>query len=323
MRPVVQLALILSAVTVSISAQAATGSETFTPTYTTTQNATKHFRGFVRSERAQNFLAVANRKSFVSATNVVPGQYSMKGQAGPVEDQGQCGSCWDFSLTSVLRGTWIMEGNDPGRLSFNYLLNCATTEQACNGGDFSAADYFIAPKGAPAYGSDGDYTAGEAGVSGTCQAEPAISSTVDYHMLGNGGAPSFQDIAYVVGVLHRPVSIDVAADDSWDTYKSGVFNNCSNTQIDHMVAIEGYDCETSVDSNGNCVFDSKGNLPPGVGRWIVRNSWGASWGEEGYIEIKATDKTGALCAAVATDALYYDVTQSQVNSQIEALLGKL
>jgi cathepsin L len=255
--------------------------------------------------------------SFTSQANTVPGHASLRGKAGPVEDQGQCGSCWDFSLTETLRGTWITKGKDPGRLSFNYLLNCDTTMQACNGGDFAAADLFVHPLGAPAYGSDGDYTAGVTGTGGKCQQAKPVASTVSYKLLGKDGGnypnnpdPSFQDIAYVISVLHQPVSIDVAVDDSFQQYSSGIYNNCSfngAANINHMVVIDGYDCEKSVDKNGNCVFDSNGNLPNGVGRWIVRNSWNTSWGDDGYITIKATDSKGEKCDAVATDALFYDI----------------
>jgi C1A family cysteine protease len=281
------------------------------PTYISRTYSSPHAKGFIQSEKNKAFVKSAPHQSFTSATTAIPATYSLQGQAGPVEDQGQCGSCWDFSLTSVLRGTWIMAGKDSGRLSFNYLLNCATDQQGCNGGDFNAAAWFTAPKGAPAYGSDGDYTA----MSGSCVQSPVVASSVAYHMLGNDSptnttSPSYKDIAYVLSTLHRPVSIDVAADDGWQSYAGGLYNGCSDEKvadIDHMVVIEGYDCETSVDGNGNCVFDANGNLPPGVGTWTIRNSWGTSWGEDGYIVTKATDSKGFRCNAVATTALYFDV----------------
>ncbi|MGZ3652573.1 MAG: C1 family peptidase [Bdellovibrionota bacterium] len=236
---------------------------------------------------------------------VVPARYSMRGKAGPVENQGSCGSCWDFSLTSVLRGTKIMSGKDPGRLSFNYLLNCDRQMYGCNGGTFSAASYLDNPRGAPAYGSDGAYTARQS----SCVSRSPVASAVRYHMLGSsGGNPSFRDIAYVLGVLHRPVSVDVYANAKWQSYGGGVFNGCTQARsTNHMVAIEGYDCESSVDSAGNCVFDQNGNLPPGVGTWIVRNSWGKNWGNGGYMTSKATDRQGQRCNALASSALYFDI----------------
>jgi C1A family cysteine protease len=288
---------------------APTGALASAPTFSTKNYQVKHATGLKLTQRNKDFLSAKIRTSF--ADQVVPAQGSLRGKVGPVEDQGQCGSCWDFSLTEVLRGTMIAAGKDPGRLSFNYLLNCATTMQGCNGGDFSAADFFINPKGAPKYGYDGDYT----GVDGTCQAPEAksvIAKAKAYHLLGSEaqGVVSFRDIAYVVGVLHLPVSVDLdASDGDFMNYSGGVYNQCAgNAQaIDHMVVVEGYDCEKSVDAAGNCAFDKDGNLPAGVGTWLIKNSWGDSWGDAGYITIKATDATGAKCQALATDALYFDL----------------
>ena len=288
--------------------------------YTVKNYGIHHAKGLKQTARGDRFMKTAPKRSFLSATETVPSTYTLRGQAGPVEDQGQCGSCWDFSLTSVLRGTWIMSGKDPGRLSFNYLLNCATEMQGCDGGYFDAANHFVSPAGAPAYGSDGDYTAGDTGEAGTCEQETAVASAASYQLLGtnfgrnpSGVTPSFQDVAYVVGVLHQPVSIDIdASSGDWESYSSGVYNGCAFSSLDHMVSLEGYDCETSVDANGNCVFDANGNLPPGVGTYLIRNSWGTSWGDSGYITMKATDSTGAACQGVATDALYYDLLPSQI-----------
>jgi C1A family cysteine protease len=285
------------------------------PTYVSQSYAQIHAKGLVRTKESKKFLKSAPRKSFSNIEAAIPGQYNLKGHVGPVEDQGQCGSCWDFSLTETLRGTLMAQGNDPGRLSFNYLLNCATMMQGCDGGDFQAADLFVAPKGAPAYGSDGDYIQ----ANGKCEQAPAVASAKSYKLLGSdGGAnpgsptPSFKDIAYVVGVLHQPVSVDVAADDNWEKYSWGIYNSCSSEDpgsINHMVVIEGYDCEDSLDASGNCKFDQNGNLPKGTGIWIVKNSWGSGWGWDGYIHMRATDAFGKPCNAIATDALYYDVSQ--------------
>ncbi len=287
----------------------------FISTYTSRVYHSYHATGFVRQSRASmRFLETTPHVSFVAPKVKIPGSFSLRGEAGPVENQGMCGSCWDFSLTTALRGTLMTNGHDPGRLSFNYLLNCDTQMQGCSGGDFSAAQMFVSPLGAPKYGSDGPYTE----MQGQCIKEKPVASAISYKLLGNdlgqipnAPAPSFEDIAYVVGVLHQPVSVDVAADNNWENYASGVYNDCSDNNVsdlNHMVVIEGYNCETSVDKNGNCVFNKKGNLPAGVGTWLIRNSWGTDWGDNGYITMKATDSsTGARCDAVATDALFFQV----------------
>lgn len=284
-------------------------------TYGTVSYPVRHATGYVPSASGKSFLKTAPRVSFRLNTTPVPGKASLRGQAGPVEDQGQCGSCWDFSLTEVLRGTLKTHGKDPGQLSFNYLLNCATAMQGCDGGDFGAAALFISPLGAPAYGSDGDYVA----QNGKCKKEPVVASALSYKLLGDdfgafpgAATPSFHDIAYVVGVLHQPVSVDVAVTDSWEAYSYGNFNGCDEKDpknINHMVVIEGYDCGESVDSNGHCAFDAQGNLPAGSGQWLVKNSWGSGWGDSGYIHTAATDSKGNKCNLIGYDALFYEVAQ--------------
>ncbi|MGZ3695108.1 MAG: C1 family peptidase [Bdellovibrionota bacterium] len=272
--------------------------------------------GLLENSSADTMFEESVPRTAFTSKQVVPARSSMRGKAGPVENQGTCGSCWDFSLTSVLRGTAVMEGNDPGRLSFNYLLNCDRAMYGCNGGTFSAASYLVAPRGAPAYGSDGAYSARQS----SCVSRAPAASAVRYRMLGASGSnPSFRDIAYVVGVLKRPVSIDVYVDSRWKSYGGGVFNGCRQSRsTNHMVAIEGYDCESSVDNNGNCVFDQNGNLPPGVGTWIVRNSWGKQWGDKGYMKTKATDMQGQRCNAIASRALYFELPSSRSSASVEA-----
>jgi C1A family cysteine protease len=282
-------------------------------TYDTRNYNRQFMTGLVRTAASKEFLRKAPRVSFRDVTPV-PAKFTLRGKTGSIEDQGSCGSCWDFALTSTLRGSYMGSGaKDPGPLSFNYLLNCATEMDGCDGGDFPAADLLIHPLGAPAEGSDGHYSASQ----GRCVKAAPVATAVSYKLLGSDlgqhpeiPPPSYRDIAYVVGVLHQPVSVDVAVDSRWQNYSHGIYNGCSNvdeSDLNHMVVIEGYDCEKSVDEAGNCVFDANGNLPPGVGTWIVRNSWGLWWGNRGYITTKATAKDGTRCNMIGYDALYFDL----------------
>jgi cathepsin L len=270
------------------------------PTWTfTTKKSRVHAKGLVRTLESVKRFQRFPKRSFLEEDATIPNSYSLQSQASQVEDQGSCGSCWDFSLTGTLRDTHITAGSgDPGRLSFNYLLRCANNAQGCLGGDFDAAEFMISPKGAPSWDTS-PYTGS---FLGSCIEGTPIASATSYTMLGDSqGNVSFKDIAYAISVEHLPVSIDVAASGSWENYSSGVYNACDNNSIDHMVIAIGYDCE------GPCNFDASGNLPPGQGTFLIKNSWGPSWGQKGYITTKATASDGSKCNAVASEALVYTV----------------
>lgn len=277
------------------------------PTYESRRYARDFATGLLNQVADAALLEAEPRVSVDASTANIPRRFSLRGRTGQIEDQGSCGSCWAFGLTSGLRGTLKAAGRDPGRLSFNYLLNCASEQYGCGGGYLSAARHLLRPKGAPRNGTDGPYT----GVEGSCRPGTPAGSASSYHMLGSFlSGPSFRDIAYVLAVGRRPVVVTVAVDDAWSSYGSGTFNGCNTSgrrSTNHIVVIEGYDCESSVDAQGNCEFNSSGNLPAGVGTWVVRNSWGSNWGEDGYMVTRATSRTGSRCSAIGSQALYFEL----------------
>jgi C1A family cysteine protease len=99
------------------------------------------------------------------------------------------------------------------------------------------------------------------------------------------------------------LSIDVAVCGQWGNYSSGIFdeNQCGAESINHMVNLVKYDCQTSVDANGNCVFDQNGQPKNGDGYLTVMNNWNTTWGEGGYM------RTRYGVDAVANTAMYFDV----------------
>lgn len=210
----------------------------------------------------------------------------------PVENQGSCGSCWAFSLTATLRDTWLNNWKDPGRLSQQYLVDCNKNGYGCQGGYFDAADSLVKPQGAPAWEAY-PYVAYDQ----SCQDAKPVSSIASWHML----KPTTYEIEYVLSQYHRPVSITVAAGAGpWSSYSGGVYNACSWGGTDHMITIVGYDNEGEK-------IGKDGSLPAGKGIWTVRNSWGTSWGEQGFMRTKMTDSNGNLCNSVAEQAAYFDL----------------
>ena len=194
-----------------------------------------------------------------------------KGAVTGVKDQGQCGSCWSFSTTGSVEGAWFLAGHTLVSLSEQQLVDCSRAygNQGCNGGLMDDAfKYIIANKGLTTE-ANYPYTAKD----GTCDKTKAaaVAATIS----------AFTDVApknptaLQNAVAQQPVSIAVEADQAaWQLYKSGTISKNCGTSLDHGVLVVGYDTTAS---------------PP---FWIVKNSWGASWGQAGYIQIEISTGSG-------------------------------
>lgn len=276
----------------------------------------KHAKGF-KHDTNSKFKAFSPHVNFLSDSTPIPAKVDLSPLVSLPEDQGQCGACWDFSLTKALRSEYMIAGKDPGVLEFNYLLNnCGPGPQmgGCHGGSFAAAASFQGSFG-PGLNSLNPYV----GVSnGQCAGLPVQATALSYSMLGEGGnAPTFKDIAYVVGVGHHMVSIDVAAGaGEWESYASGIYNGCTGgvNDVDHMIDAVGYDCETSIDAHSSCVFDVNGRPANGDGYLLVENNWNETWGVQagnghgGYMKTRMYGEDGTHCNAIASNALIFTLS---------------
>jgi C1A family cysteine protease len=192
-----------------------------------------------------------------------------KGAVTPVKNQAQCGSCWAFSTTGSIEGSFQINSGKLTSLSEQDLVSCDNRQhggedQGCNGGLMDNAFEWVEKNGLcteEAY----PYTSGH-GSSGTCKktCTPAVTVT-KFTDVTKGSEDALKD-----AVNKQPVSIAVdAAGSQWQLYKSGVFNVPScGTQLDHGVLLVGYGTDAGTDY------------------WKIKNSWGATWGIEGYMHMK-------------------------------------
>jgi len=205
-----------------------------------------------------------------------------KNKVTPVKDQGQCGSCWAFSVAENVESMWmIAKGIDAASmspLSPQEIVDCDTSDSGCNGGDPPTAYEYIKSAGGLETESDYPYTA----TDGDCSFD---SSKVFSTISGWGYATQNQDENEMQSQLATkgPLSICVDAE-SWNDYNGGILmaNDCG-TSLDHCVLAVGYDTSASTPY------------------WLVRNSWGESWGESGYIRLQFGQDTCGL-ATEATSA---------------------
>jgi len=188
-----------------------------------------------------------------------------KGAVTPVKNQAQCGSCWAFSTTGSLEGAYQIASGKLVSLSEEDLVQCDHNgDQGCQGGLMDNAFGWIKQTGGICTEADYPYTSGS-GITGTCKktCTPAVTLT------GFTDVPSKDEDALKSAVAKHPVSIALEADKSaFQLYTGGVLDSPScGTQLDHGVLIVGYGTDSGKDY------------------WKVKNSWGADWGESGYIRI--------------------------------------
>lgn len=190
------------------------------------------------------------------------------GWVGPVKDQSQCGSCWDFSGTGTIEIAYNKAGvgGGPGVfvLSEEYFLSCQRSG-GCNGDDNTNVLGVAKATGLPLSADYGPYTAR----SGQCAYKPNMTlfkiddwGFVDHN--GGSGVTPTNDIKLAI-MEHGAVGCAVAAGPSWDSWSAGTVHHGNSTNIDHDVILVGWD-------------DSKGSR----GAWKMRNSWGTSWADGGY-----------------------------------------
>ncbi|KAF2077826.1 hypothetical protein CYY_000871 [Polysphondylium violaceum] len=204
-----------------------------------------------------------NYKTVVKSPYAVV-DWRKKGFVNPVRDQGQCGSCWAFSATEEIETAWIMAGNSHVVLSEQQVVDCDTADGGCGGGNPSTAYEYVMSAGGIATDADYPYTA----ENGDCRSD--VNKTVQISGYTFISQNADENVLIDAVAKKGPISICVDAS-TWMNYNGGILTDCP-TDIDHCVQVVGLDVDTTDQSNP-------------VPYYIIRNSWGTSWGIEGYIYV--------------------------------------
>ncbi|XP_034240439.1 cathepsin L1-like [Thrips palmi] len=206
-----------------------------------------------------------------------------KGYVTPIKDQGQCGSCWSFSTTGALEGQMFKKTGKLVSLSEQNLIDCSNEygNYGCDGGDMDPSFNYIKDNG----GIDTEESYPYETKAGTCRyskdnSAATVTGLVD---IAAGSEKALQDAVKKVGPI--AVAID-ASNWSFQMYSEGIYNepSCSTTDLDHAVLAVGY-----------------GSDGRNKDYWIVKNSWGTSWGEKGYIRMARNKKNNC---GIASEASY-------------------
>jgi len=192
-----------------------------------------------------------------------------KGAVTPVKNQGQCGSCWAFSTTGNIEGQYAIKHEKLLSFSEQELVDCDWHDGGCQGGIPERAYYSIRMLGGLETESEYPYN----GVKGKCNLN---NTDAKVKVLGGHEIPQNEKAIAKWLVKNGPVSVAVNAN-PMQFYRSGVlhpFNKmCDPKGLNHAVLIVGYGFHTT---------KYQGRQQP---YWIIKNTWGADWGEEGYVRL--------------------------------------
>jgi len=201
------------------------------------------------------------------------------GVVTPVYNQGQCGSCWAFSATENIESQWALTGNKLTELAMQQIVDCDSTDSGCGGGwPYNAYEYVMSAPGMEPL-ADYPYTAAD----GSCayNSGEVVAKISDWTY-----TTTDQDEHQMANYLaqHGPISVCVDAS-QWSLYTGGVYTaDACTTSIDHCVLAVGY------------------NLAANPPYWIIRNSWGADWGLQGYMYLEFGQDACAV-AQVSTSSI--------------------
>ncbi|KAF0713102.1 hypothetical protein As57867_004503, partial [Aphanomyces stellatus] len=217
-------------------------------------------RAVMKSFGGRNHTATTSLAATASAASTM--DWSTSKCNPPVQNQGQCGSCWAFSTVGTAEFAHCLATGELLSLSEQQVVSCDSHSYGCDGGFPAGAIDYMAQTGV-CLSADYPYTSGKSGNSGSC------NSSCSKRQLSLGATQQISGESSLLTVLNtQPVTVVVEAGNPvWQNYHSGVVTQCPGAQSDHAVIAVGYGTST-------------GDF------WKIKNSWGAQWGENGYIYLQ-------------------------------------
>lgn len=226
---------------------------------------------------------VADSQTDVAANLGLPTAFNWCDQNGctPVRDQGSCGSCWAFATVGPLESLIKINDGETVNLSEQYLVSCNSDGWSCDGG-YWAHDYHewkavsSQSEAGAVLENDFPYRASDVSCGPDHPKSHQIASW-EWVCGSSSCKPSTDQLKQAI-YEHGPLTVSVCVNSAMQNYRGGVFTGPGCSSLNHGVVLVGWNDDG--------------------GYWIMRNSWGSSWGESGYMRI------GYGVSGIGSDAAY-------------------
>lgn len=189
----------------------------------------------------------------------------------PIRNQDTCGSCWAFAQNGVMENLIMLKDSVEEDLSEQWLISCNDEGYDCDGGwyIYNYYRYLTDPCGDSGTVMEADYPYETANGSCSCP-YPHHKYLKSWGWIGGAQyvQPTVEQLKQAI-VEFGPISVSIHSTDAFQGYNGGIFNQHEYGTINHAVVLYGWD-------------DSQG----AAGVWFLRNSWGESWGDDGYCRIE-------------------------------------
>lgn len=205
----------------------------------------------------------------------------------PVKNQGNCGSCWAFSVTGNIEGLYAIQRGKLESFSEQELVDCDTTDAGCNGGLPDNAVKYLENYGLESE-NDYPYTAHKEKCHfNQSLARVQVTGVIDFKEKDEIGMAKWL-------VQNGPISIGINAN-AMQFYRGGISHPwkalCRSSGIDHGVLIVGFGVSNYPVLNKTVPY------------WTIKNSWGGRWGEQGYYRIYRGDNSCGVSSMASSAVL--------------------
>jgi cathepsin L len=243
----------------------ATTSTTSTTSTTTARSATTTPGTVPSSSTMPISMATSTQPTMTSIQTL---NYTATGCVTPVKDQEVCGACWAFGSTGAMESAYCKKTGKLVSLSEEQLVDCVTASEGCSGGWPTTAYDYVKTLGGLATEAAYPYTAGATGLTSACKVNQTnnLPFQLSYSVLA-------ADDVTLMNALQTfgPIAVGVSVETGFQQYASGIMNpsTACGTTINHVVLLVGYGTDPIT----------------GLPYWLLKNSWGTTWGELGYCRL--------------------------------------